>query len=250
MIRSFNYFLRTAVLAVMAGLVLYGVVTLRGFFQAHRQEIEEREQRIQELDAEVARGQEVIRAQEAEIQELAAALKLLKVDHRVARIEVLGQEPLADGSGRVRTSLRFQEIGPEGEALGEPAEIDLLGKVAYLDALVIKFQDEYVEKGDFLRGTSICLFRRLFGEYQKPNEGFPIDAAGVRPRAYSAEKVDPAYEAELWERFWDYANDRRLAESKGVRAVQGEAPYMELRPGKVYRIELRASGGLSILTEN
>ena len=64
------------------------------------------------------------------------------------------------------------------------------------------------------------------------------------------ENVDPEFEQELWSRFWDYANDRRLAESLGVRALQGEAPYMQLRPGKSYRVELRSSGGLNIITEN
>jgi len=34
-----------------------------------------------------------------------------------------------------------------------------------------------------------------------------------------------------------------------VRAIHGEAPFMELRPCKSYRVELRASGGLSIVAE-
>jgi hypothetical protein len=36
----------------------------------------------------------------------------------------------------------------------------------------------------------------------------------------------------------------------GVRAIHGEAPFIELRPGKTYRIELRASGGLTLVPEN
>ena len=34
-----------------------------------------------------------------------------------------------------------------------------------------------------------------------------------------------------------------------MRALQGEAPYIEARPGKSYRLELRASGGLVIQAE-
>ena len=44
-------------------------------------------------------------------------------------------------------------------------------------------------------------------------------------------------------------NDPELAASKGVRAIHGEAPFIELREGKTYRIELRSSGGLSIQAE-
>ena len=59
---------------------------------------------------------------------------------------------------------------------------------------------------------------------------------------------DPLH-AELWERFWEYANDPELAREKGVRALQGEAPFMELKAGKKYRVNLRASDGLTIQAE-
>ena len=61
--------------------------------------------------------------------------------------------------------------------------------------------------------------------------------------------TSPGPHAELWRRFWDYANDRELAERAGLRAVHGEAPFIELRPGGRYSVELRASGGLSIRPE-
>ena len=39
------------------------------------------------------------------------------------------------------------------------------------------------------------------------------------------------------------------AAEKGVRAIHGEAPFIEVRPGRSYKVELRASGGLSIRAE-
>ena len=57
------------------------------------------------------------------------------------------------------------------------------------------------------------------------------------------------FEQELWPRFWDYANDVELAREKGVRAAHGEAPSIQLRTGKSYRIELRSSGGMSVVPE-
>ena len=72
---------------------------------------------------------------------------------------------------------------------------------------------------------------------------------GAAP-AYAEDETPPDdYYRELWSRFWDYANDPSLARSKGVRALHGEAPFIELRPGKSYSIELRSSGGLSIQAE-
>jgi len=39
------------------------------------------------------------------------------------------------------------------------------------------------------------------------------------------------------------------AQAAGVRAIHGEAPYIELRAGRSYLVELRASGGLSLRAE-
>ena len=74
-----------------------------------------------------------------------------------------------------------------------------------------------------------------------------IDPSGERPPAYAfpEEELDP----DLWGRFWDYANDASLAREAGVRAMHGEAPYIELREGAGYLVTLRASGGLTIAPE-
>jgi hypothetical protein len=56
-------------------------------------------------------------------------------------------------------------------------------------------------------------------------------------------------EREIWSKFWDYANSPALAGQVGIRAAHGEAPSIKLMPGKRYRISLRASAGLEIVTE-
>jgi hypothetical protein len=77
----------------------------------------------------------------------------------------------------------------------------------------------------------------------------PLDDAGVQPLAYGGDETpDPLYR-ELWGEFWELANDPTRARERGVRAIHGEAPFIEARPGKSYRVELRASGGLSIRAE-
>lgn len=201
-----------------------------------------REEQILSLEADVV-------AQEQEIQALNVALQLLKVDHRIARIEVLAQGSNGATPGQVRTRLRFTELDGNGQPLGASRELTVEGKTLYVETLVVKFGDNYVEQGDELRGTSICIFKRLFGENQKPSEGEELDPAGFQPAAYTGDEGPNPLHRELWERFWDYANDKDLARQLGVKAMHGEAPFIETRPGMTYRVELRASGGLTIQPE-
>lgn len=223
----------------------------------HRRQLEQRDQEIATLQTEVQlRGAEIER-QEAEIQRqaeeidrLELARQLLRLDHRVATIEVLRQGPAGDGSGQVETEILFSELNDLGEPIGEGEAMTIRGTRLYLDGLVIKFEDSYVEQGDHLRGTSVCLFERLFSDVVAPENGIPIDAKNRHPLPFQGDDLpDPLYGA-LFERIWDYANDPEAAANLGVRAIQGEAPSIEARPGKTYRVELRQSGGMTIRAEN
>jgi hypothetical protein len=258
-IGRFNYGFRTAVYMGVVLLIGWGAWSVHSAFTQHEEEMQaaqatisdlhqdvaKRDQHIAEQDQHIAEQDQQIAELKQEIQRLQTALRLLKVDHRLARLTVLEQKAAPDKPGGVQTRVSFQELDDQDQALGPAQEYTLDGKVAYVDALVIKFDDSYVEQGDTLRGTSLCLFRRIFGEFQQPNDGFPLDTAGQRPRPYGSGD-DPGFESRLWARFWDYAHDPQAVAAAGVRALHGEAPYMELRDGRSYRIELRASGGLSI----
>lgn len=268
--QNVNVFLRTA--ALLGVLVLGGWWTLvlrsklnagertlaqrTAELESTRQDLEARSAEVERLGTELeARAAEITRLEtdlaekEREIEALELARRLLKVQHRLARIEVLAQGAGAEDPEQVRTTVRFTEIGPDGEPLGPGKDLTVEGKTVYVESLVIQFQDRYVEQGDALRGTSLCLFRRLFGENQNPNEGVPIDSAGQQPLVYGGDTLREPVHRALWERFWDYANDPALAKELGVRALQGEAPFIEARPGQTYRLELRSAGGLVIEAE-
>ena len=275
MFDKINLLLRTLAVVGILGIGGWWTMFARSRMLEHEQELETRDQRIAELavnleqrelrigelDREVLQKEqrieeldEDLELAEEEIQELSLSLKLLKLDHRVARLEVLDQGPLegrtgADGEPLVETTVRFTELGPDGEPAGEPVEATIEGTRVYIESLVIKFDDDFVEAGDHLRGTSVVLFKSLFGRDQSPSEGTPIDDQGAQPRIYGDEDGPDPLHAELWERFWEYANDPELAREKGVRALQGEAPFMELKAGKKYRVNLRASDGLTIQAE-
>jgi hypothetical protein len=199
------------------------------------------------LERELAEQRAAVERLTKENQRLSVALKLLKVDHRVAAIEVLDQQQQGE---RPTTRFQFVELGKDGSPIGEKKEYTVEGDMVYLDALVIKYDDALVEAGDPMRSTSVCLFRRLFGEYQEPSQGFAIDAKGSRPSVYSQGDAMSPFERDMWANFWQYANDPAKAKAAGVRAIHGEAPFIRLQPGKRYQVELRASGGLSIKPED
>ena len=248
-------------LNVIAVLTLAGLVGVVGWWtnhyrdslNEHEQGIAERDERIAGLSGSLEAQAEALRDAQAEVERvneanegLALRNRLLLLDHRLARVEVVEQRETNEG---IVTEVRFIELGSDGKPLGPAKTVEVRGRYLYLESQVVKFSDEYVEAADPLRGTSICLFRRVFGEQQKPADGPELDAIGVSPSLIAGDNIRLSKHTELWQRFWDYANDPELARAAGVRAVHGEAPFTELRPGKSYRVELRASGGLSIQPE-
>ena len=268
--QNVNVLLRTLVLFGVVAIGGWWTLTLRSKLVENRRELAERtaeladmkvelgkrDGKIADLGRQLEEKQRAIEAleteleeKEKEIQALSIALQLVKVDRRIARLEVLAQGANEQEPERVRTTVRFTELGPDGEPLATGREITVEGKTIYVESLVIKFDDSYVERGDPLRGTSLCLFRRIFGENQSPEEGTPLDPSGELPAAYAGDTTPTPLHRSLWERFWDYANDPELARELGVRAIHGEAPFIEARPGKTYRLQLRASDGLTLLAE-
>lgn len=251
-----NSFLRTV--AVLAGLVLlgFGGWELRNFLMLDDALREELETVKTELTAElkqkeqlIAKKAEQIKQQQEEIDDLAreierqrVALEFLKLDRRVAKLDVLEQVPDPDNPDRVLTRVRFSETGADGNPVAEPIESVIEGKQLYVDAEVIRFRDEFVEKGHELRGRAICRFRRMFGEYQRPTEGTKLDKARS-----PADQSD--FEKQLWANFWAYANDPGKAEKEGIHSASGSAQSMKLVPGNRYTIEIRATGGMSIRPE-
>ncbi len=182
---------------------------------------------------------------ENEIDLLALRLKLLKVDRRVARLSVLNQEQPEDAE-RVQSIIEFVELDQQGRELTDPQQFKIDGDMVYVNGKVVKFEDELVETNDPLRSASIFILQKIYGEHQKPIDGFTIDKEGERPEAYGLRDKPNAFEQKIWDNFWDIANDPQKAAEYGVRAANEESEGMRVRPGKKYEVEIRSSGGLSI----
>jgi hypothetical protein len=250
-IDTVSNFIRAIVALAVVGMVGYG--GWLGYTTYHEKDLalKDRDAALAASQAKIDDLHQDLAAKEREIERLATAVRLLTVDHRVALVRVLKQEMQTPGDpATLMTTFSFVEADDAGRPLEEPQTFTVRGDIVYFDAWVVKFKDVHVEQGDPLRGTSICLFRRVFGEHQTPSEGFEVDPVGSRPAAYSRGSEPSEIEKEIWDHFWEYATDPKKADEAELRAAQGEAPSMRLLPGKLYRIELRASGGLTIVPED
>jgi uncharacterized coiled-coil protein SlyX len=203
--------------------------------------LEEKEKTIDSLNVEVQQKQH-------EIERLDIAMRLLKVDHRVARLSVIDQAADSE-SGQLVSLVEFQELNDEGMPIGSPKQFRIPGDLIYVDAWVVKFDDKYVEEAEIDRNSSLVLFRRIFGEHQKPLEGFSLDEAGERPTVYGRGDKMSELEKKIWGDFWNVASDEKKQAELGIRAAHGEAPSVKVQKGKSYRLEIRSSAGLTITNE-
>ena len=266
---TINSFFRTVLAAIVLAAV--GYAGWFGYTTYNSQEIEARQkakelaeinqrlaataEELKTAQVESERKSAVIKEQDIRIDQLSvenerlnAALALLKVDTRLARVTVLeqGTDP---NTNEPFSRIEFVELNDEGDPLDTPREFRIRGDVIYIDNWIVKFDDKYVEQADLERGTSLVLFRRIFGEMQQPIDGFPLDEIGARPKAYSSGGKMSEFEKKIWGDFWNIANNEAAAKELGIRAAHGQAVSMKVQKGKSYKVQLRASDGLSIVPE-
>jgi len=154
-----------------------------------------------------------------------------------------------EATGETSSLIEFVELNDEGHPIDTPRQFRIRGDTVYIDGWVVKFEDKYVEQADLERGTSLLLFKRIFGSGQKPDDGYPLDEVGSAPRAYARGGKMSDFERKIWDDFWNIANDAERAKQLGIRAAHGGAPFMKVEKGKSYRILLRSSGDPTIVPE-
>lgn len=181
---------------------------------------------------------------EQERKTLQRIIERLTARRRLADIFVRSQH--LDTDGRVLQSvIDLQEYTREGAPL-PLRTFAVPGDTPHFDALVIAFEDRYVGAADALRGHSIALLRRIYGETQAPSDGLWIDSPGDVPHVYRVHADPSPFEQTLWREFWHYAREPDAAARMGVRVAQGQAVYTRVREGDHWRLELQADGGLSL----
>lgn len=254
-LNQINSFIRT-----ILAMVVVGGVAAAGFFgwtkyTQNDREFDKISADLQQANALLEKANVDLQAKQAEIEQLnveverlETARRLLKMDSRVARLRVLDKKP-DPTSGALTTTVEFVELDDEGNEIGDPKILPIEGDQIYVDFWVVKFDDKYVEEADLSRGTSIALFRRIFSEKRKPEEGFVLDEPNSLPAKYAQGGEPSEFEQKIWNDFWKIANDREAAEALGIRAAHGEAASIKVEAGRSYLINLRASDGISIVPE-
>src|SRR5688500_5457836 len=177
---------------------------------------------------------------------LQEVVQRLSDEKRVADVLVTDQKVV---DGVPRTTLLFVEYDRAGQPL--PAKsFEVVGKQAHVDALVIKFDRHFIGEGDPLRGHSVALFQRLYGDHENPADAKRIDEPGRIPDVYRG--ADPRvseFESDLWRNFWRLADDPQYRQEKGVRVANGQGVWGPFEPDKLYTITLESGGGLNIQAE-
>lgn len=189
---------------------------------------------VQRLTAQVAEL-------EQEREQLKAFVSRLKAFRRVAQADVLQQ--YMDERGRPINVIRWNQIGLDG-TLEEPQTIEAAGRLVYFEAALIKFDLDSVEKGDPEKGTSLALFRRIFGEDQAASSSSDLERS-LRPPSLTGGPSNE-FEQKLWNQFWELMDDPKLQERFGIRVAQIEAPAVALKAGQVWEVTLDAAGGLNL----
>jgi hypothetical protein len=182
-----------------------------------------------------------------EKRELEKVVTRLNVENRVADILVSSQDREANGT--LYTTLLFVEYDKRGEPL--PAKsFTIEGDTAHLDAMVIKFEHDFIAKDDPLRGHSIALFTKLYGEKQRPADGYMIDSPGKIPDIYrGADPKVSQFELSLWSDFWKLYEDEEYRKSKGVALIggaSGNSVWGPFKPDRLYTITVGATGQLAM----
>ncbi len=110
-----------------------------------------------------------------------------------------------------------------------------------------------------MRSTSICLFRRLFGENQHPSEGFSLDPVGSQPVAYRSGGQPSEFEQRLsgvsYEEIarggggiMSTVNATRDSDA-GILEQQSAARLDILRAEGCATVEIKSGYGLNLQTE-
>lgn len=180
---------------------------------------------------------------------MATSMKLLKVDKRVANIEVLKIDKDEDGNPLM--DLSFTEVGENGEEIGISKNYTIKGDKFYVDGWVVAFEDKYIEQADELRGASLFVFKSIYGNDETPRDAQRLDDdSQSRPGIYE-DNHKSDFEQKIWSDFWGVCNDNHKQQELGIRASHGQSTYIAGQEGKTYQIEIRASGstGIKIVNE-
>jgi hypothetical protein len=182
----------------------------------------------------------------AENRILRQVIERLTSDSRIAEVLVTKSE-YDETTKKIKTTIKFLEYDAKGKPL-EPRYFTFQGNIIQFQSLVIRFEDDWVKKGDKLRGKSVYLFMKAFVLDGSQTQVFDITPINEIPGGYKVPGPASKFEIKLWQNFWNYVFDPRARRFDGVKNAQVEAPGSMFLPGTIYTIKIEHDGGMRIDT--
>ena len=175
---------------------------------------------------------------------LRKVIERLSADSRIAEVLVTKSE-FDESAKKIKTTVKFLEFDAQGRAL-PPKYFTFEGNIIQFQALVVRFEDRFVQAGDRLRGKSAYLFMKAFALHEDKTEVFEITPVREIPAGYKVPHEKSGFESKFWEEFWNYALDPRARHREGIKNAQIEAPGSMFLPGTLYTIRIEHDGGIRI----
>jgi len=177
----------------------------------------------------------------AENTTLKNAIANLTDETQIGYAKITGQETR---EGVLYTRVLFVEADSEDVTKRVfQKEYEIEGDIVHFDALIVKFSGPMVMDG---REKAMYLWRRIYGEKMRPEDGYPIQTPGQEPARYRqiCQTLSVSDRTLFWDEIWDLANDPKKFEKQGIQAVFGNVVYKRLKPGLIYVFKINAAGAL------
>ena len=176
-----------------------------------------------------------------ENKELQTAIANLKMERQIGYAKVISQ---VEVEGKIITKLKFVETDRKDmlkRVLEKEYEIE--GDIIHFDALIVKFDEQLVMDG---KERSMYLWRRVYSDKMRPEDGFAIEAEGDEPKRYAdiSSKFNLKDKELFWEEIWKLADDPESLAEYGVSAIYGNVVYRKVQPGLVYVFKISSTGSL------
>ncbi|MHC4855816.1 MAG: hypothetical protein ACYS72_05375 [Planctomycetota bacterium] len=177
-----------------------------------------------------------------ENEQLKTAINNLSKEDQIGYAKVLSQETR---DGQLFTKLLFVETDPADytkQILRK--EYEVAGDVVFFDALIVTFGDQLVMDGT---ERAMYMWRRVYGEKQPPEQGFPIEIEGKPSPRYTqlCEKLSIEDGQLFWDEIWALSNNPKRLEHLGIKAVFGNVVYRKLKPGLIYVFKVSGTGAVN-----
>lgn len=168
----------------------------------------------------------------------------LEADTRIAEVLVTGVN-YNEVDQKTYTTIKFLEYDSRSQPM-EPKYFTFSGNIIQFQSLVVRFEDDFIRRGDRFRGRSVYLFWKVFMLDGEKTQEYDIAKIGRVPRGYRLDGTEDPVEVKFWSRFWDYAVNPERAKQQGIKNAQIEAPGTMFTPGNLYTIKIEHDGGLRI----